>query len=650
MKLNCKPENTLAILVGIEQYADPNWPDLGGPAMDALRMANWLLQQGVSPHRIQLYVNFGDAINDDLLTERAQLLAALLSKGVAEPVQPDRANLERALKPHNFPPLAAGETGVLLAYFSGHGLSSSARKSRYVLTSDASSTSWDVVNLNVQADNLRLHEVCRQYPQQWIIQDACAENLGFGRNLCWGSIDLPETSEVAQQYCLFATRPGEFATTNPETQRSDFTNKLLEAIQNNALAQLNIEAVFSRLELEFEKSSAGVNQHPVLSRIGSDWAERSRSPWAKTALGARNALVEILKELPINLNQIHGVFGQITRSEESLPGSIADLVNALDDYHSANLHLSNTDLFALHLATLCARLGAGAGHLATNCGKYQAAQQKLADWVDAWSCQHAGPAVAAEQERLATDQEVGAATPIIVLQPFAEQKVQAWRFCDGDWRDDCLSGIGQFMPVTESTLDQWLVTVIGKVAEKYGIGDKPIIELVLPWRKLFDRYTGLQIEPEPDVLYRLGESSLVLVLRLEERWLDSKWNRPWKNHWQQIKTKLASTAQISWEHAPKAVRADRWQWVGALHSNARSIKKALYEGAPFAVWCAAEDIAFIEEKFTQCNYLEFHQNFQRLGNLRGDDNHIHCLVDDPERVPPGASISDNQLRQPAQRN
>lgn len=648
MKLSCKPENTLAILVGIEQYADSNWPDLGGPAMDALRMAEWLLNQGVAPERIQLYVNFGTIQDSSLASQREQLLASLVAKGVNEPIEPTRVKLENALNPNSFPSLPLGESGFLLLYFSGHGLSSSSRKSRYAIAADAGTNSWDVINLTVQADNLRLQESCGAYQQQWIIQDACAENLGFGRHLRCLDIDLPETPEVAKQYSLFATRPGEFASTNPTTQSGDFTSTLLQILQSHQLAQLNIETIFSALEHEFEIAFKGNPQRPVLYRIGSDWSERSHSPWAKTACDARNALVAILNTLPINQNKIHSVFRQITHSEETLPSNLADLISALDDYLCDNPTLSNTDLFAIRLAELCSRIGAGLDKNAVQCPKHQYAQQKLEEWLDNWPRKHAAPALVAEQERLARNVRTGASSPIIVLQPFAEQKAKAWRYCDGQWSIDCLPDLPEFSP-PPNQMDAWLTKAINEVTKECGIGDNPIIELVLPWERLFERYTGLQIEPEPDIPYQLGEPGLILVLRLEERWSDPKWQRPWEMQWQKIKSQLSTIPQIHWQHAPATMATDRWHWIGASEDNAKAIKKSLYQGAPFALWCAPENIVFVEETFIQCNYLEFHQHFQSIGNLQEGGNHINCLIDDPERIPPGARWQENRLCQPGQR-
>lgn len=72
--------NTYAIVVGIECYRQAGWT-LNGPAMDALRMANWLLEKGVLPGNMKVLINEDTDISEALGEQREQLKACLRDAG-----------------------------------------------------------------------------------------------------------------------------------------------------------------------------------------------------------------------------------------------------------------------------------------------------------------------------------------------------------------------------------------------------------------------------------------------------------------------------------------------------------------------------------------------------------------------------------------
>jgi hypothetical protein len=72
------PEETYALIVGIEKYqAGSDW-NLNGPANDAINFANWLLARGVTPENIHLFVSPLDE-NRDLL-QKTKLVSKTASK------------------------------------------------------------------------------------------------------------------------------------------------------------------------------------------------------------------------------------------------------------------------------------------------------------------------------------------------------------------------------------------------------------------------------------------------------------------------------------------------------------------------------------------------------------------------------------------
>jgi hypothetical protein len=51
------PEETYALVVGIEKYKAGSGWDLNGPANDAIQFVNWLLERKVNPENIHLFLS-----------------------------------------------------------------------------------------------------------------------------------------------------------------------------------------------------------------------------------------------------------------------------------------------------------------------------------------------------------------------------------------------------------------------------------------------------------------------------------------------------------------------------------------------------------------------------------------------------------------
>lgn len=357
-------------------------------------------------------------------------------------------------------------------------------------------------------------------------------------------------------------------------------------------------------------------------------------------------LQALLAGLPIHIEKIRSIFRQITHCETSAADTIASMLHDLEDYELANPELSNTDLLVIRLAALCQQLAKQDEKAGNTSQQHHTAWQKLEAWLDAVPRTYAAPIVAAEQERLAEQQTRNQSAQWIVLHPYREDEARAWSYGENEW-----GSIPLPLPKSDD-FAEWLAPALGMVASEFGVGNGTIIELVLPWEKLFARSVGVEFKPDTDFSYRIGESGLMLVLRLQERWQNPAWHGNWRKRWQAMQTKLVTLPEVCFHPGNKPQCNDRWHWLALTNpeANKPEFKKALYEGAPFALWCAPEDMDFIQKKFTECNYLDFHQHFQRFGNLREGASHIHCLIDDPEHIPPGGSEIEDRYRQPQKRN
>ena len=106
-----QPENVYALVVAIEKYkAGSEW-DLNGPANDALKFANWLLERDVKPENIQLFLSPLD-VN-----------VAVLEKAKAKELSPfpaDRNHIDSAIRSKLTSESNRGD--LLYVFWGGHGV------------------------------------------------------------------------------------------------------------------------------------------------------------------------------------------------------------------------------------------------------------------------------------------------------------------------------------------------------------------------------------------------------------------------------------------------------------------------------------------------------------------------------------------------
>lgn len=641
MNFGGAPENVCAVLVGIESYQGGDRWALDGPAISAMRMAAWLLRQFVQPGNIRLYVNFHPNPASAGKIESERLRQLMTEKGIAI-LEPSRANLEAALDPGKLP-RPAGPACSLLLYFCGHGLSSEVNHRRYALTMEARAGAYEAIDLVYQSGNLRQNELARRYAKQWIIQDACAQTTASNILPRAFSGELPKPKLPIEQYFLYATRPGEFGLSNPGDGGA-FTVQLLEVLDKKSLADLDLESVYAALEARFK----GSDQHPTLYRRDENWAEAWLVPggsWADP--DATAALALLLRGALISVQLRHAVFREVSCSDAEPPAGIEDTLRALESLVSdANTTLNPVERFAIRLESYCQHY-AGARY-ANRPGKeiddYRSAGEQLAEWINRWPAKRDAAAVSQERDRLRLAAQNADRTPVIVLdlEGDGECGARAWRYGDGK------KPKGINLTLTKSELPERVAEALDQLAGATWLRAQTVIELVLPLGSLVQRFEGIEVvvDPKYELTYRLGDKNLLLLLRVSDRWFDTAWHENWKSQWGASAAGRKGNAKVAWIDRGATPGDSGWCWVGASDAErqdgAKRLRKALYDGAPFALWCDEAHSEQVETALTVHTYADLIALLREVSALNAKGQRLTCLVDDADRLPPGAMTNFKQ--------
>jgi len=211
-----QPSATLALVVGIEQYAAGKSWDLNGPAHDAVKFTAWLESQGVPSSQI------------------IRCLAPLQKNATSiEAAAPD-AQLATRQGIHNaLTSLSSRQGELLVIYWSGHGILTPA-ESRRLFYSDATAQSM----LNLDLNDLLLTLRSSSFPQldqQLIVVDTCANYVASS------TTSLPSATFAAgkplsdrRQYALYAAATGELAKNLDREQTGLFTREILSYLKSAA--------------------------------------------------------------------------------------------------------------------------------------------------------------------------------------------------------------------------------------------------------------------------------------------------------------------------------------------------------------------------------------------------------------------------------
>lgn len=212
------PERTVAVVVGVEEYAAGYRWRLDGPAFDACRFACWLVDRGVPAANVTLLLSPSP-------DNRAR--AATLSTGFGV-----EDATEAVVRDVLFNRLATSSSDLLILYWGGHGVMDEA-DDPLLLYADASVK--DKRNLNLSALLLSMRtRTFDGHPRQLVLVDTC---LNFTAGLQWTEgmpkddrypLGGPDTRR--DQQVLLAASPGERAVNVDADQTGLFSRVVREEL------------------------------------------------------------------------------------------------------------------------------------------------------------------------------------------------------------------------------------------------------------------------------------------------------------------------------------------------------------------------------------------------------------------------------------
>lgn len=182
------PEESTAVLVGIDRYA-AGWR-LDGPAHDARRMADRLLEAGIPPERITLLLSPGEGDHQGI------------------PIRPADYGTVRTVLVDE---LSATTSEFLLIGWGGHGVVQGT-ETRRLFCADA--TTVDKRNVDLNSLLAALRSTLYRHPRQAVLVDACqnhVEDLNFAQDLPAESFPRAVPSREVSQKVLLAASPGQVA-------------------------------------------------------------------------------------------------------------------------------------------------------------------------------------------------------------------------------------------------------------------------------------------------------------------------------------------------------------------------------------------------------------------------------------------------------
>ena len=215
------PDQTHALVVGIESYAGGPALNLDGPANDAYQFVRWLQGHGVPDENIILLVS---PLEKNLGQFRDLGGIDCSLKPVTQEV------VEQALKK------LRQKHGLLILFWSGHGIMTADDETRRPLLANYSEDDKHNLNLNSLRVHLRASEF--GYPEnQFILVDTCAVEFDERSN----REKLPDTefgrkgkSGDCNQYIIFSTENRNAAENLTSERTGLFFKELMEVLRPEA--------------------------------------------------------------------------------------------------------------------------------------------------------------------------------------------------------------------------------------------------------------------------------------------------------------------------------------------------------------------------------------------------------------------------------
>jgi hypothetical protein len=632
--------NTYAIVVGIECYRQAGWT-LNGPAMDALRMANWLLEKGVPPGNVKVLINEDTNISEVLGKQREQLKAGLRDAGVELRQNPTRQELDDTLKPWDLPTTDGIGDRTLILYLGGHGLwEGGDAPKRYLVAADASERECHVVNLTGIANLFAYYNGVNRFHRQWIIQDICA-TLPGGLNLrCLAFQGSPRTAPVNRQYIFSATRPGQAAGNDQVRQTGFFSSALMEVLASrDTLEGLDVEEVRTAMNA----SPWALNNRMPVSFRDDNMEEQSQ------VLGSlatdHVALAELERILGtsqwITTDFLLAISRRFLRGTAERPTRPLSLLQLLDGLVAPeDCGLTNVEQFAIHLHSVMVQVKQNSGN--TNC---DADIEKVCNWILKWPGARDGPAVNQVKRQFEYENERMADADHIIIDLCGSQntnETRVWMYFNDESTD-----LEPF-PTPQPSLTERLRSVLEQLCAR-GVYGAALFEVVVPAADLFQPYTGLEFIRD-DVPAYLGHGESLMALRILERWTDERWNRLWKRQWKDARVNSGRPPKMAWLASGTAIAGSDWLWhgTGYLDTQRADLERLLKQGAACAAWCEPMHMAQVTTIVESGLFVRLHQTRIELAALNTQGQHgITCIFDNPDRIPDGAGGFSSRFMQPS---
>lgn len=193
-----QPADTLAVVVGIEEYRAGRQWRLDGPALDACRFAKWLTSRGVPSNKIILLVS--------PLPENTDAVA--MQSGGYSLCVPAKHEIVRDIFSRALPDKSSR---LLIIYWGGHGVIED--EERRLLYADATTSNKWNLNLTLLLKAMRSSKFSG-HPQQLVLVDACMSlvtDLRWEGNMPSEAFAIGRPEPRRDQRVLLAASPGERA-------------------------------------------------------------------------------------------------------------------------------------------------------------------------------------------------------------------------------------------------------------------------------------------------------------------------------------------------------------------------------------------------------------------------------------------------------
>ena len=226
-----QPAKVYALVVGIEKYQAGSAYDLNGPANDALKFSSWLLNQGVEPEHISLFLS--------PLEQNQGMRLAAEAKGLI-PVPATHDLISNTIRSQLTNESSRGD--LLYVFWGGHGIitktNTTVRRLFFADTDD--NTKWNL-NVNSFVEALSTSAYGSGFSQQIFLIDACANVFyqGLAQTMQGetAGIEFAASGEAdrAEQFALFASAEYEVATNASDVGTGHFSQAILENLQGQPL-------------------------------------------------------------------------------------------------------------------------------------------------------------------------------------------------------------------------------------------------------------------------------------------------------------------------------------------------------------------------------------------------------------------------------